>query len=91
MNENQLQALLKLAADRLQTTPEKLRAAAERGDLQDITGSDTTNPQAQQLRRVLSDPEAAKKLLSCPKKIAIGKQKSSAAGAIPAIAELYML
>ena len=34
---------------------------------------------------------AAEKLLSCPKKIAIGKQKSSAAGAIPAIAELYML
>lgn len=66
MNENQLQALLKLAADRLQTTPEKLRAAAERGDLQDITGSDNTSPQAQQLRRVLSDPEAAKKLLSTP-------------------------
>ena len=34
---------------------------------------------------------AAEKLLSGPKKIAIGKQKSSAAGAIPAIAELYML
>lgn len=34
---------------------------------------------------------AAEKLLSCPKKIAIGKQKSSAAGAIPAIAELYTL
>ncbi|MGN0479638.1 MAG: hypothetical protein ACI4GO_09410 [Hominenteromicrobium sp.] len=78
MNENQMQALLKLAAERLQTTPEKLRAAAERGDLQSITGS-ADNPQAEQLRRVLSDPEAAKKLLSTPaaQKLfeAFGKQK----------------
>ena len=79
MNENQLQALLKLAAERLQTTPEKLRVAAERGDLKSITGSADSSPQAEQLRRVLSDPEAAKKLLSTPaaQKLfeALGKQK----------------
>ena len=45
--------------------PEALRAAAENGDLQNITGSQN-NAAASQLNRVLSDPEAAKKLLSTP-------------------------
>ena len=44
---------------------ERLRAAAENGDLQNITGSQN-NAAASQLNRVLSDPEAAKKLLSTP-------------------------
>lgn len=78
MNENQMQALLKLAAQRLNTTPEALRSAAENGDLQNITGN-ANSPQAEQLRRVLRDPEAAKKLLSTPaaQKIfeALGGQK----------------
>lgn len=65
MNENQMQALLKLAAERLHTTPEQLRTAAENGSLQGITAG-ANNAQAEQLRRVLSDPEAAKKLLSTP-------------------------
>jgi hypothetical protein len=65
LNENQMQALLKLAAQRLNTTPEALRSAAENGDLQNITGN-ANSPQAEQLRRVLRDPEAAKKLLSTP-------------------------
>lgn len=78
MNENQMQALLKMAADRLHTTPEQLRAAAEKGDLSSVTGQ-TNNTQAEQLRRVLNDPEATKKLLSTPaaKKLleALGGQK----------------
>lgn len=60
-----MQALLKLAAQRLNTTPEALRSAAEKGDLQNITGN-ANSPQTEQLRRVLRDPEAAKKLLSTP-------------------------
>lgn len=65
MNENQMQALLQLAAQRLNTTPEALQRAAESGSLQDLTGN--TNPQqAELLRRVLSDPQAAQKLLSTP-------------------------
>lgn len=60
-----MQALLKLAAQRLNTTPEALCSAAENGDLQNITGN-ANSPQAEQLRRVLRDPEAAKKLLSTP-------------------------
>ena len=58
MNEREMQSLLALAAKRL-------RAAAENGDLQNITGSQN-NAAASQLNRVLSDPEAAKKLLSTP-------------------------
>lgn len=62
MNEHEMQSLLALAAKRLHTTPEALRAAAENGDLQNITGGQNNA----QLNRVLSDPEAAKKLLSTP-------------------------
>lgn len=36
MNEREMQSLLALAAKRLHTTPEALRAAAENGDLQNI-------------------------------------------------------
>ena len=65
MNEFQLQALLKLAADRLNTTPEQLCAAAEKGDLSSVTGQPHTQ-QAQQIKKILNDPEAAKKILSSP-------------------------
>lgn len=65
MNEREMQSLLALAAKRLHTTPEALRAAAENGDLQNITGGQN-NAAASQINRVLSDPEAAKKLLSTP-------------------------
>lgn len=65
MNESQLQALLKLAAERLHTTPDALRAAAEKGDLSQMTGQPNT-PQAEQIRKILNDPEATKKMLSSP-------------------------
>ena len=50
---------------RLELTADRYRSAAENGDLQNITGN-ANSPQAEQLRRVLRDPEAAKKLLSTP-------------------------
>ena len=53
MNEREIQSLLALAAKRLHTTPEALRAAAENGDLQNITGGQ-------------NNAAAAKKLLSTP-------------------------
>lgn len=77
MNEFQLQALLKLAADRLHTTPDALRSAAEKGDLSRVTGQ-ADAPQAEQIKKILNDPEAAKKMLSSPaaKKLfdALGKK-----------------
>ena len=52
-------------SDKASDVTKTLRAAAENGDLQNITGGQN-NAAASQLNRVLSDPEAAKKLLSTP-------------------------
>ena len=62
---NQLEALLKLAAQRMGTTPQALAQAAQKGDLSHIVGRAKT-AEASALQKVLSDPEAAKKLLSTP-------------------------
>ena len=62
-NENQLEALLKLAAQRMGTTPQALKDAAQRGDLSHLAGN-ASGQDAANLRKVLSDPEAAKKLLA---------------------------
>lgn len=61
MNEREIQSLLALAAKRLHTTPEALRAAAENGDLQNIMGGQN-NAAASQLNRVLSDPQSMAQL-----------------------------
>lgn len=63
MNNNQLENLLKITAERLGTTPQALKSAAENGDMGKILGS---VPESEQLKKVLSDPDAAKKLLSTP-------------------------
>lgn len=63
LNQNQLEALLKVTAGRLGTTPEALRQAAQNGDLSQMLGQ---NDQSAALQKVLSDPDAAKKLLSTP-------------------------
>ncbi len=60
-NEQQLEALLRAAAQRLGTTPEALKQAAQSGELGDrLPGADP------QLQKALTDPEAARKLLSTP-------------------------
>ena len=64
-NENQLEALLKLAAQRMGTTPQALKDAAQRGDLSSLAAG-SSGQDAAALQKVLSDPEAAKKLLSTP-------------------------
>ena len=62
-NQNQLEALLKMTAGRLGTTPEALKNAAQNGDLSKVLGQNESNAT---LQKVLSDPEAAKKMLSTP-------------------------
>ena len=62
LNQNQLEALLKVTAG-LGTTPEALKQAAQNGGLSQMLGQ---NDQSAALQKVLSDPEAAKKLLSTP-------------------------
>ncbi len=65
LNENQLEALLKLTSKRLGTTPDALKQAAQSGDLSQMLGGAGKNETAA-MQKVLSDPEAAKKLLSTP-------------------------
>lgn len=62
-NQAQLQALLRLAAGRLGTTPQALQQAAQNGTLSALLGKNETSTQ---LQKVLSDPQAAQKLLSTP-------------------------
>lgn len=61
---NNLEGLLKIAAQRLGTTPEALKTAAQNGDLSQLLQNGGQETEA--FQRVLSDPEAAKKLLSSP-------------------------
>ena len=65
MNNNQLEALLKLTAQRMGTTPEALKQAAENGDLSKMMGN-MDQTQSAAMQKVLTDPDAAKKLLSSP-------------------------
>ncbi len=65
MNPNQLEALLKVTSQRLGTTPEALKQAAQNGDLSKMIGGMDKN-ESSAMQKVLSDPEAAKKLLSTP-------------------------
>ena len=59
LNENQLEALLKLTSQRLGTTPEALKQAAQNGTLSNMLGQN----ESAAMQKVLNDPEAAKKLL----------------------------
>ncbi len=65
LSPNQLEALLKLTSQRLGTTPEALKQAAQNGDLSQMLGAMNQN-ESSAMQKVLSDPEAAKKLLSSP-------------------------
>ena len=58
----QLEALLKITAQRLGTTPDQLKQAAQNGNLSGLVGQN----EGAALQKVLNDPEAAKKLLSSP-------------------------
>ena len=65
MNNDRLEALLKMTASRMGTTPDTLRSAAQNGDLSKMMGN-IGESESSAVQKVLSDPEAAKKLLSTP-------------------------
>lgn len=70
MNENnvdnsRLESLLKITADRLGSTPEALKKAAQNGTLSDMLGN-MSGSESAAMQKVLSDPDAAKKLLATP-------------------------
>ena len=64
-DQNQLEALLRHAAKQLGTNPEQWKNAAQSGNLDRSVGGMNAGD-ADQFRRVLSDPAAANKLLSTP-------------------------
>lgn len=76
----QLENLLQVTAQRMGTTPEDLKTAAQNGDLPRMMGNMGAKESAA-MQKVLTDPEAAKKLLSTPQAQALlnllggGKQK----------------
>ena len=61
LDNSRLESLLKLTAQRLGSTPEALKDAAQNGSLSQLLGQ---RPEGEAMQKVLSDPEAAKKLLS---------------------------
>ena len=78
-NQNQLEALLRQAARQLDTDPEKLKNAAQSGQLDSLI-SGMNAGHAAKFRQVLSDKDAANKLLSTPQAqkllaILLGPQK----------------
>jgi hypothetical protein len=64
-NDQQLQALLQMVAQRLGTQPEKLKNAAEAGDVSGMFANMNPNDAAK-LQQVLSDKDAGSKILSTP-------------------------
>ena len=69
---DRLEALLKMTAQRMGSTPQALKEAAQSGDLEKLLGNVSASDSAA-MQKVLSDPQAAKKLLSSPQAQALLK------------------
>lgn len=65
IDNGRLESLLKIMADRLGSTPEALKQAAQNGTLSDMLGN-VDQSESSAMQKVLSDPDAAKKLLATP-------------------------
>ncbi len=70
ISREQLDNLANSAGKQLNTSPEELKKAAQTGNLKQVF-SQLTPSQAQQLQKILSDENAAKKLLATPQAQAI--------------------
>ncbi len=64
-SNNRLEALLKITAQRMGSTPDALKEAAQNGQLAKLLGN-VSAPESEAMQKVLSDPQAAQKLLSSP-------------------------
>ena len=65
-NNQSLDAMLEKASQKLGTDSEKLKSAASKGKISDLL-KNLGNKEAQKVTNILSDKEAASKLLSTPK------------------------
>ncbi len=72
-NQNELNKLLQTAAERLGTDPQSLKQKAESGELSQLLGQ-LSPSDSQKMQQVLSDPQAANKLLSTPQAQALLKK-----------------
>ncbi len=72
-NQNELNKLLQTAAERLGTDPQSLKQKAESGELSQLL-SQLSPSDSQKMQQVLSDPQAANKLLSTPQAQALLKK-----------------
>lgn len=72
-NNQELQALLNLVAQRLGKRPDELQQQAQSGNLQNLLSNMNPNDAAK-LQQVLGDAEATKKLLSSPQAQALLKK-----------------
>ena len=66
-NENNpnFENLLKSVSDKLGKSPEELKKASETGNIENLLGNLRPND-AQKIQKILSDKNAAKKILSTP-------------------------
>ena len=77
ISNDRLDNLVNTASKHLNTSPEELKKAAQNGNIQKLVNNMSPS-QAAQLQRILSDENAAKKLLSTPQAQALlrGLQKN---------------
>ena len=65
INNSEINSLLNGLSERLNTTPEQLRANLEKGNLDSVV-SKMSSGQAKRLQKILDNPEQSEKILNSP-------------------------
>ena len=73
INNSEINNLLNGLSERLNTTPEQLRANLEKGNLDSVV-SKMSSGQAKRLQNILDNPEQSEKILNSPQAQAIIKK-----------------
>lgn len=73
INNSEINNLLNGLSERLNTTPEQLRAHLEKGNLDSVV-SKMSSGQAKRLQKILDNPEQSEKILNSPQAQAIIKK-----------------
>ncbi|MDD6644527.1 MAG: hypothetical protein PUE67_00450 [Oscillospiraceae bacterium] len=73
INNSEINNLLNGLSERLNTTPEQLRANLEKGNLDSVV-SKMSSGQAKRLQKILDNPQQSEKILNSPQAQAIIKK-----------------
>lgn len=73
LNNSEINNLLNGLSERLNTTPEQLKANLEKGNLDSVV-SKMSSGQAKRLQKILDNPEQSEKILNSPQAQAIIKK-----------------